>query len=278
MLEKFYSENEEINFEESLNKYEFLLKEFNNNPPSLKEALIEMFRNADLSEKEAKEIYDHLYLVCSHQIEKNKDFIKAKYEEISDSDALAISSYTYEPKKMYQKYGPYRLLNTNLVETNRKNGVINVEKYLFVFLKALRKLKKIKINKLFRCINCKVKTEKDPNNAKFIPYVKGNQKIFWPFTSTSYDEEECDKFLNDNNGTGTKFIMEGKNLWGYDISLFNVCGEKEILLEPERKYIIENIKEGKITEITCKMIDAPQVLYICDCEKNLTVRKYYFIF
>jgi hypothetical protein len=38
------------------------------------------------------------------------------------------------------------LLNTSLVAKDRKKGVANVEKYLFLFLRALRGLKRCKKN------------------------------------------------------------------------------------------------------------------------------------
>ena len=276
MSKSFYSENEEINFEESLDKYEFLFKDIKMKPPTLEEALIELFRNAGLSEKDAKDIYSHLYLICNNRINEKWDLISKENPKISKNDALIISSYTYEPKAMYQKYSPYRLLNTNLVASDRKNGIINVEKYFFLFLVALRGLKKTKKNYLYRCISCKVKSEKDPNNDKYIPYKQGNQKIFWPFTSTSEDEKVAENFLG--NGTGTKYKIVGDNLWGYDITLFNVCEETEFLLEPERKYEIQNVKEGKIIEITCKVVDNPQILKICEFIDKLMVRNLYFIY
>ena len=109
-----------------------------------------------------------------------------------------------------------------------------------------------------------------------LPYKQGNQKIFWPFTSTSEDEKVAENFLG--NGTGTKYKIVGDNLWGYDITLFNVCEETEFLLEPERKYEIQNVKEGKIIEITCKVVDNPQILKICEFIDKLMVRNLYFIY
>ena len=53
--------------------------------------------------------------------------------------------------------------------------------------------------------------------------------------------------------------------------MFNVYGEKEILLEPERKYEIQNVKEGNIIEITCKVVDNPQILEICKFIDKLIV-------
>ena len=220
MSKSFYSENEEMNFEESLNKYEFLFKDIELKPPTLEEALIELFRNAGLSEKDSKEIYNHLYKICNNRVNEKWDEIRKQNPKISKTDALIISSYTYEPKAMYKKISPYRLLNTNLVSADRKNGIINVEKYFFLLLVALRGLPKTKKNVLFRCISCKVKLVKDPNNEKYIPYQQGNQKIFWPFTSTSDDEKLTENFLG--NGIGTKYKIIGDNLWGYDITLFNV--------------------------------------------------------
>ena len=201
--------------------------------------------------------------MCNQRVQDKWNLIEHEHKNISKNDALVISSYTYEPKKKFEKFSPYRLLNKNLVATDRKTGVINVEKYLFLFLRALRGLNKTKKNALFRCISCKVKLEKDPNNNKFVPFQKGLEKIFWPFTSTSDDEKTAEKFLD--NGKGTIFKIEGKDLWGYDISLFNVCNEKEIILEPERKFLIENVRErNNITEVTLKLIDNPELLRNCD--------------
>ena len=259
----FHSENEQLNLDESLDKYEYLFKDFRDNPSTLAEALTELLENARLTKKDAKELYDHLYLMCNQRVQDKWSLIEQEHKNISKNDALVISSYTYEPKIKFEKFSPYRLLNTNLVATDRKSGVINVEKYLFLFLRALRGLNKTKKNALFRCISCKVKLEKDPNNNKFVPFQKGLEKIFWPFTSTSDDEKTAEKFLD--NGKGTIFKIEGKDLWGYDISLFNVCKEKEIILEPERKFLIENVTErNNITEVTLKLIDNPELLQNCD--------------
>ena len=39
---------------------------------------------------------------------------------------------------------------------------------------------------------------------------------------------------------GTIFSLGG-DIWGYNITLFNRFGEEEILLEPERKYKVDNV-------------------------------------
>ena len=56
--------------------------------------------------------------------------------------------------------------------------------------------------------------------------------------------------------------MISGNVWGYDISLFNVFNEEEILLEPERKYYIENHfpEVNDLIYVICQVKDTPLVL------------------
>ena len=260
MSHSFYSEKEENNLEESLNKYEYLFDDYYhyNNHPTLEEALIQLFRNAGASENEANKILKGLLTECKHKINTNWEKITQEYKGISKDNALIISSYTYEPEAMYEKYSPYRILNTNLVENDRKKGVKNVQKYFFLLLESLRCLKKCKKEQLYRCITHKVKLENALNNNKYIPYKEGNEKTFWAFTSTSDVEEVSEHFLD--NGKGTKYKIMGDNLEGYDITLFNVYGEKEILLEPETKYRIEKVKKDNVIEVTCKLINNSKLL------------------
>ena len=52
------------------------------------------------------------------------------------------------------------------------------------------------------------------------------------------------------------------NVWGYDIKLFNVYNEDEILLEPELKIKIKDVlpKINNIIHVTCKVLDSPIIL------------------
>ena len=150
---------------------------------------------------------------------------------------------------------------------NRQNGIKNISKYLYIFLKSLRKLTRYyptKINKyLYRCIRFKVNLSKDPFNDKMVPYITGNKKTFWGFTSTSMNPNLTYNFLKDEKSlkAGTIFILGG-DVWGYDITLFNYYGEKEILLEPERKFIIDNVLPplNEIINVTCKILKTPLIL------------------
>ena len=155
-----------------------------------------------------------------------------------------ISSYTCESKN--KKYSPYKLLNKNLVSDNRQEGINNISKYLYILINSLRKLDKYypKENSkyLYRCINTKVEINNNIFKPKLIPYMMGNKKTFWSFTSTSPDVITTYNFLKneEKNKSGTIFTLTGK-VWGYDITLFNYYKENEIILEPERKFIVDEV-------------------------------------
>ena len=57
MSKTFYSDNEENNLEESLDNYSYLFTNFISKPPTLEEALIELFCNAGASVNEPMSIY-----------------------------------------------------------------------------------------------------------------------------------------------------------------------------------------------------------------------------
>ena len=63
------------------------------------------------------------------------------------------------------------------------------------------------------------------------------------------------------NKSGTIFTLTGK-IWGYDISLFNYYKEKEILIEPERKFKIDEVIPpiNDIIHIRCDIQDSPIIL------------------
>ena len=270
----FYSEEEEEEKEESINKYKDIFENYENNLPTLPEALDQMFKSAKIDDKKSNELTKDILNKCKKEIDKKYDEINKKYNRISKDDAYIICSYTCESKE--KQYSPYRLLNQNLVSDNRKNGIENISKYLYIFLKSLRKLPRYypeKPNKyLFRCLTCEVKITKDPFNDKFIPYIVGNKKTFWGFTSTSPNPKTTYNFLKKEKFTnkkrkeeikaGTLFSLGG-DIWGYDITLFNYYKENEILLEPERKFIVDNVLPSlnKIINITCTILKTPLILH-----------------
>ena len=138
-------------------------------------------------------------------------------------------------------------------------------------MKSLRKLPRYypKDNYLYRCLTLQVNISED--NSKKSSYFKGKKKIFWGFTSTSTDPKMTYSFLNKEEKikTGTVFTLGG-NVWGYDIELFNYFHEKEILLEPERKFIVDNVLPplNGIINISCTILKSNLILSDDELEPN----------
>ena len=258
----FYCEEEnENNKEVSLNNYKYIFSNYEKNIPSLSEALIQMYKSLNLDDYIIKELTKEIIEKCKERIDNKFDLIKLKYTNITKEDAYIICSYTYETK--IKEFSPYKILNINLTSEDRKNGVRNISKYLYILLKTLRKIPRYypKDNYLYRCLTIQVNISQDNNKNSL--YFKGNKKTFWGFTSTSQDPKITYSFLNKEEKikTGTVFTLGG-DLWGYDIELFNYYHEKEILLEPERKYIVDNVLPplNGIINITCTILKSNLVL------------------
>ena len=58
----FYSPDEDNIKEESINNYSYLFESYNNNPPSLKEALSEMYLLSKISKNKVNELVDEIIL------------------------------------------------------------------------------------------------------------------------------------------------------------------------------------------------------------------------
>ena len=129
------------NNEETINNYKDLFKEYGNNLPSLKEALLHLYNSSGLSKQESNKYTNDILNKTKLKLE-NKDFyndkIKKAYPNISFDEAQIIASYTYEADDGTSS--PYRILNINLVEEDRKNGLKNISKYFYILLLSLRKL------------------------------------------------------------------------------------------------------------------------------------------
>ena len=266
----FYCNGEDNEKEESIDNYRDIFTDFLDNPPSLKQALSQIFIAGGVPKNELNDYVDDLYNKVNKLVEDRNIKIKEKYPNISNEDSLIIASYTCEAKNC--EFSPYRTLNRNLASGNREEGLKKVSKYLFILLNALRKLKRyypVEEQKyLYRGIKVMVNTKIDPFNPKLVPYLRNKQKTFWAFSSTSPLPATALEFLGDNGyheekkiKSGTFFSLYGK-IWGYDITVFNKYKEEEILLEPERKFRIENVipDHNGIINVTCEIIDSPIVL------------------
>jgi hypothetical protein len=183
-----------------------------------------MFTSYGIKEKTAEVMSKDIISQTEYIMKMNFEKIKQKYPLITTEDAKIISSYTCET--LDTKYSPYKLLNKNLVDENREEGIKRISKYFYIFFKSLKKLSRYypnsKSDHVYRCINKQVNYQKSIYNQKLLLYNKGRLKTFWGFTSVSTKINLSYKYLY-----GTKSINEGTifdlygDFWGYDITLFN---------------------------------------------------------
>ena len=276
-----YNQKEDLEKDESINNYLNIFLAYKDKEPTLEESLEQMFISSGVSEENIQKLIEYIISKSKELFESNSNIIKEKYPQISEKEALTISSFTCEIE-FNKENSPYKILNKNLLEEDKISGINNISKYLYLLLKALRKLPKyIPKDYLYRGIKEHVNIgnensyKKEENNNKTnIPYIRGNIKTFWTLPSTFLNPKTPYKFIGNK---GTLFILEGDkgNLWGYDITLFNIFKEEEILLEPERKFkIINSIPPLKgIIIVNCEMQDTPLVLNDLFIEKETNNNK-----
>ena len=272
----YYINNESVS-KASINDYENIFYSYITRIPTLEEALLQMFTSSGATWIKANNLINEIISTINWHLNKKFNEICKKYPNITEEDAQIISCYTCEfVNKEDSNYNIYKILNRNLVSENREMGIMVISKYLFIFLKSLRKLKRYYPDKqskyLYRCISSQVELNYNSFNKSKIPYLRGLTKIFWAFSSASNNPEKSYNFLGtqENNKIGTIFTLTG-DVWGYDIKLFNVFDEDEILIEPERKFMIkESIPPvNNIIHVRCKILETPIVLEkIFELEKN----------
>ena len=97
----YYNEEEDKKKEgeESIDKYTYLFKDYKKNPPSLDEALKEMYINTGSTEDEAEGLKKDIISKCKNIYKDKKKNILETYPFVSEEEANIISSYTCESKK-----------------------------------------------------------------------------------------------------------------------------------------------------------------------------------
>ena len=258
--------NNESKLKNSINIYENIFSSYKYYIPSLNEALYQMFISSKIPFIKIKYITNQIITKVNEHLKKNFFLIRQKYPDITYEDAQIITSYTCElDNEEDYNYNPYKILNTNLVSNDRMIGIKNISKYLYIFLKSLRKLDRYTPESygtyLYRCISKKVELNYDFFDNKKIPYLRGQKKMFWSFSSASTNPQTAFCFL-DKNKAGTLFSLTGEDIWGYDITLFNIYNEEEILLEPEREILIEESIPplNGVIYVRCRIKKTPLVL------------------
>ena len=111
------------------------------NPPSLDEALKQVFISGDEPEEKLNDYMKDITGKINKFIGDREIEIKKKYPDLSHDDSLTICSYTREA--INSDYSPYKILNRNLASDNRKEGLKKISKYLYILINSIKKIKKI---------------------------------------------------------------------------------------------------------------------------------------
>ena len=273
MSYNYYSEEEDYGQKESINNYLKIFSQYVKEMPSLSDALYQIFKSSNLDDNKIKSLTEDIMKKCGIIYEQNLNKINQKYPNISKDEALILCSYTCESKEY--EYSPFILLHKNLVVENRKQGLENVSKYLYIFLRALKKLPVVQLHqKLYKFIQREIKINEDDSNKNIIPYQKGITKTFWGFTSVNLSQNiEYGEMKDDNDSEkNTLFIIEGENC-GYDISLFNYHWREKYLLEPEIEYTINNIIPNirDMIFVSCKIIKSSNLFENINIEEQISI-------
>ena len=173
----YYDIKEDIPKLGSITDYEYIFKEYHKKTPKLYEALNQMYISTNISDLKVKVLTEDI-LAKSREIAENNFFlIKEKYPTITIDEAQIISSYNCISYDV--NFSPYKILNRNLCEKNRKKGIENISKYFYIFLQSLRKLDRYfpKQKYLYKCIDKQVLLNNYHNDEK-ITYKRGITKIF----------------------------------------------------------------------------------------------------
>lgn len=207
----------------------------------------EVFKNVRQMLKYSRETADYL---------KEHDLLS----NLTISDAIAITVYTYDNGPKAREMNVYRIINKVLSERNT-DLVFQVRGYIIRLLSALRKLPLFPTNaKLYRGIRGKVSKE-----TKTVGSI-----LAWPaFTSTTISIESVESFLassdeecidgtNEDGSNNESYIFEITGQFrGYNIKEFSFHpGEDEVLLEPETKFRVNAVTEyPNIPGVTCISVE-----------------------
>ena len=127
-----------------------------------------MFISSNIEEQKSKNSAKKIVKKCEGKINeiyrynnKYNNFLGSL--KITKEEACIICSYTYgsEQNEEEEDVIPYKILNKNLLSEDKRLGLEKISKYLYILLKALRKLPKYYMDStnryLYRCIKKELK-------------------------------------------------------------------------------------------------------------------------
>ena len=148
--------------------------------------------------------------ICK-KIVKDRWSLLSKWYNLTEEEAVLVSTYTYSGKSGNPDIPPYRLINDKLWYRKIEDQRSNPKSYLRLLLRALRKLPRTKPQTLYRGTKAGKKK-----------YYVGKKVELKAFTSTTRSMKVTQTFnssTDPNDASGTLF--EIRDMWGYSISDFS---------------------------------------------------------
>ena len=120
----FYSKKEDIiKGDKSLNDQAALreiFEDYNHFPPSLHDALNEVFSSTGINDKLADKFTKEILSKSKKILESTYDLIMKYYPYLSEEESLIITSYKCEfDDPNYRNYSPYKIMNIKLCENGK---------------------------------------------------------------------------------------------------------------------------------------------------------------
>ena len=127
--------------EDSINNYADIFNNYLSKPPTFSEALEQIF--SFLKVENTKTLIKEIMTRSRNIVDNNFDKIHKNFPGITKEESMIISSFTLESDLYF---------NVNKILRGDRKNIKNISKYLFLFLKSLRKLKKHYPKHLYKAI------------------------------------------------------------------------------------------------------------------------------
>ena len=121
---------------QSINDFKELFTDYENNTPTLEEALYQMFISSNFEERKSKNLAQKIVKNCQDKINeiyrynnKYNHFLESL--KITKEEACIICSYTYESEEE-KDFLSYKILRKNLLSEDKRQGLEKISKYLYI--------------------------------------------------------------------------------------------------------------------------------------------------
>lgn len=211
--------------------------------PTLPDAL----QKARLDDEQVSRIMEACNTVAVSAEQRNGDSNYIGYDAVA-----AIAMYTFSFGENESEKNPHRLINMALIENSTKM-LKEVRGAFFHVMRSLRKLPRCAGKTLYRGMR---------DRADMELYASGKTIVWHGISSTSTDEDRIKELIGEGGcdegmeSRGTLFVIE--DAWGYDIREYSLFPDDgEILLEPERKFVVKSVTKADSIIVKLRMLDTP---------------------